>query len=60
MSIGNNLSGFKPIHEGVPQGSCLGPIFYLLFTNDLPEAGHATCNHKEKVIDKDEIDGIAV
>ena len=57
VSIGNKLSGFKPIHEGVPQGSCLGPISYLLFTNDLPEVGHATFNHKEKVIDNEYLFG---
>ena len=37
VSIGAARSGIRTLKTGVPQGSVLGPVFYYLYTNELPE-----------------------
>ena len=42
--IEGSLSSLLSLEAGVPQGSILGPIFYTIFTNELPQVVHeANC-----------------
>jgi hypothetical protein len=46
--IEGSLSSPLSLIAGVPQGSILGPLFYTIFTNELPEVVHeADCPHRE-------------
>ena len=36
VKINNEITKLHPIKAGVPQGSILGPILYLIYTSDIP------------------------
>ena len=43
VRVNKEHSNYSPVSSGIPQGSILGPLLFIVFINDLPENISSTC-----------------